>query len=107
MNIIKFSTNCNNKLNCKAFTSIRIHNDSKYIAGQNYDVELHHGKTSYDEMGRVRLVEKKVFKLKDLNEFMAYIDTGYSREACRKVIDTMYKNPGDEAKFDFLLFVKI
>lgn len=37
---IKFSYNWNQKLNCKAFTTIRIHNDGKYVVGEIYNVYL-------------------------------------------------------------------
>jgi len=105
MHNIKFSTNWNNKLYCKAFTSIRIHNDNKYIPGELYKVDLELNSITTKEMGTARLVEKRIFKLKELNEFIAYIDTGYGKDAVRKILDTMYKNPGDETKFDYLLFV--
>jgi len=37
---IKFSYNWNNKLENKAFTTIRIHNPKKYIAGKAFNIEL-------------------------------------------------------------------
>ncbi len=39
-NKIKFSFNWNNKLENKAFTTIRIHNPNKYKTGNMYEIEL-------------------------------------------------------------------
>lgn len=84
--IIKFTHNWNNKLMCVALTTIRLRNDVKYVTGQVYDIWYNE-----DFIGAGTIVSIKHFRLADLNDFMAQIDTGYSVEAAKKIITTMYK----------------
>ena len=37
------------------------------------------------------IIAIKHFFLKDINDYVAALDTGYSAEECRKMIQTMYK----------------
>jgi len=84
---INFSYNWNNKLNCKAYTTIRLYNPSKYRIGEKCDITL---KRKFHHNGEI--IDIKNFYLKDLNNFVALIDTGYSLEECRDIILKMYKN---------------
>ena len=84
MKTIPFSYNWNNKLDCKAFTTLRLNNS--YEVGDEVEIFL---KSQTKGIGII--VGKKVLKLKDINEFIARIDTGYSAEECKKLIQTMYK----------------
>lgn len=84
---IEYSYNWNNKLSCKAHTSIRLRNDNKYVVGQVYQETLK-GKHLQD----ATLVAIKHLKLSQVNEFIARLDTGYSVDECKKLITTMYKN---------------
>ena len=86
-NVVDFSYNWNNKLQCSSFTSIRLANN-KYKIGEKYGVRL---------KGQFKLffacvVDKKSLKLKDINEFIAHLDTGYSALECQSIIKKMYKN---------------
>lgn len=85
MTKITFSTNWNNKLDCKAFTTLRLRNDSKYVPGQTYSI---YHKDSYWGKAVIRSISH--FYLKDLNNFIAYLDTGYSKEECAAIIQKMY-----------------
>lgn len=99
-NVIKYSTNWNNKLDCDSFTTIRLHSN-KYQVGKEYTVNLK-GK----DLKRVKIVDKKVLLLNDINEFIAQIDTGYSRQKCIDIIKKMYHNLNlnwDTQKIDFIL----
>ncbi|NQU34246.1 MAG: hypothetical protein HQ521_13530 [Bacteroidetes bacterium] len=87
MNSITYSYNWNNKLDCLAFTTIRLRNDNKYFVGAIKECYLHKKYHS-----KVKIIAIKHFLLSDLNEFMAYIDTGYSREQTIAIIKKMYKN---------------
>jgi hypothetical protein len=98
---ISFSYNWNGKLNNKAFTTLRIHNPRKYIVGKTYCIEL-----SRKQKGKAVLNAKRVLKISQLNEFICFLDTGYSREETLKIIKRMYKNINlNTALFDFCLLV--
>jgi hypothetical protein len=85
LHIIRFSYNWNKKLDCKAFTTIRISNPHKYIEGQEYWIELKKNIIS-------KAVIKSVIHLKldTINDFIAYLDTGYNAAECIKIISRMY-----------------
>ncbi len=87
MKEITFSYNWNNKLNCNAFTTLRIEQPNKYIVGADYHIVL-----KKEQIAVARIVNIKSFFLKDLNEFIAYLDTGYSLDKCRQIILNMYPN---------------
>lgn len=98
MNRLKFSTNWNNKLDCKVFTTIRLFND-KYLQGSEHEILLKNkeGKveingTRYQLKGRaiVRLSYK--IPVGKLSQGVCLIDTGYSFVQVRKMLSTMYKN---------------
>ena len=100
-NTIRFTTNWNNKLLNKAFTTIRIHNPNKYIVGSVYNIELN-GKPQ----GKAILRIIKTLRLSQLNDFICFIDTGYNKEHTTQILSRMY--PGvnlNEVLFDFCLLV--
>ena len=99
---IRFSYNWNNKLNCTAFTTIRLHNPIKYKVNQEYIIELDGKKKQYSAI--VKSIS--IFKLKQLNEFMAHIDTGYSMNETKEILMKMYKNKSidwDHQRLDLIL----
>lgn len=101
---IDFSQNWNNKLDCDAFTTIRISND-KYEVGAVFNVNL-----KRNRLFSAKILEKKRFKLNQLNEFMARLDTGYSAKETIELIRTMYKKKNldlDAIYFDFILLKRI
>ena len=84
---LNFSTNWNNKLNCRCFTTIRLHNPKKYFLGARFNVYLKgHFK------GVAQVVGVKICTLKDVSEYVARLDTGYSAAECQKMLREMYKN---------------
>lgn len=101
LNIITFSYNWNNKLDCNAFTTIRIHKPTKYIVGTIYQIDF---KLPFCI---AQIVAIKQFKLSQLNEFMAMIDTGYSVQETIAIIKKIYPNVDYENQlFDFILLKK-
>ena len=86
-NRLEFSHNWNNKLHGKAFTSIRLWNEKKYIAGIEFPVYL-----NGFSRGFATLISVKRLKLAQINEHIARLDTGYSATECREMLRTMYKN---------------
>jgi uncharacterized protein YqfB (UPF0267 family) len=88
---IRFSYNWNNKLAGKAFTTMRLRNDSRFRTGDLYEIWLRMGKQD-KLLCYATIIDIKHFRLDDLSEWMAYLDTGYSMTECKEIIRKMYKN---------------
>jgi len=104
MKKISFSYNWNNKLNCNCFTTFRVKSE-KYNVGETYEIYLNNVFVS-----NAKIIDIKTLKLKDVNEWIARLDTGYSQFEFDKLIRTMYKNKFqniDEIDFVLLLLEKI
>lgn len=86
MRAISFSYNWNKKLDCEAFTTIRLYQPEKYCIGEQYEIQL-----KKQKLFEGVIIDVKKFMLKDLSNFIAYLDTGYSKENCQSIIQTMYK----------------
>lgn len=104
--VLKFSKNWNNKLHCKVFTTIRLHDDCLYKIGNLFDIDLSINNSTLKIGGTVKLINKKTFKLNQLNDFMAYLDTGNPAETVKKKLMEMYKTSNENTLFDYLLFQK-
>ena len=98
-----FKTNFNNKLDCRAFTTLRL-GTQKYSVNDVY--ETLEGQTSH---GLARVAAVKTMKFKDLKDTVCYIDTGYSALETQEMIVTMYKNIAKitpDTLFTWLLLVR-
>jgi hypothetical protein len=84
---ISFSFNWNNKLECNYFTTIRLRNETKYIIDKVYVISL-----KKVEKFEARIIKIKHFKLSDLNDYVAGLDTGYSLVESVSIINKMYPN---------------
>lgn len=103
---IKFSTNWNGKLNNHYFTTIRLSNPRKYQVGKDYAIELR----QVIQKHPVQLISKKTFTLDKINDFIAYIDTGYPPDKAKEMLCNMYKHKVtdiDNTQFDMLLLKKL
>lgn len=80
MRAISFSYNWNKKLDCDAFTTIRLFQPEKYCIGEQYEIEL-----KKEKLFEGVIIDVKKFWLKDLSNFVAYLDTGYSKVLIHKV----------------------
>lgn len=85
LDYIGFTSNWNNNLNCTAFTTIRLHNPSKYILHQRYRLQL-----KGNEIGDCKIVAINDFYLKNLTLTAAYIDTGYNLQQAVDLIRNFY-----------------
>lgn len=88
---LKFSYNWNNKLDCHALTTIRVFNPMVHFIGNKVEIVLE--KKDGEEIkgtGTIKAVNR--FLLENMSPFVAYIDTGYSVEECKKIIHRMYKH---------------
>lgn len=100
---ITFSTNWNKKLDCQAFTTFRVHNPAKYAQGIECDIIL-----KGEVIAKAVIIGVRTLKLEQINEFIAYLDTGYSVKDFKKIVRTMYKGKDvNSMKFDFVLLKKI
>ena len=97
MERINFSYNWNNKLNCKAFTTVRLEND-KFRIGDVYEIFL-----KGEKKENAQIVAIKPFFLHAVSETVARIDTGYSKEEFIQIVKKMYPHLDLETKRMFLL----
>lgn len=86
METLDFSHNWNNKLDCDFYTTIRLRNDTKYQPSKEYAVKL-----KSKEHHKARCVAVKHFKLAQINDYIAALDTGYLGGECQSLIQTIYK----------------
>jgi len=101
--IISFSNNWNNKLDNKAFTTIRLHNPNKYRQGLLYEIELK-GETR----GKAELREIRTLRATQFNNFICHLDTGYNKRETMEILKRMYSGLDLEtALFDFCLLVYV
>lgn len=99
---VKFSYNWNKKLDCHAFTTIRLYNPLKHYKGQSVRLLL-----KDEVLGEGMIHEMVVFYLNALNPFMSYIDTGYSLEETVGIIKKMYpKVDFTQTRLVMMLIVK-
>jgi hypothetical protein len=91
MPILKFSTPWNKrkgrtgcKLDLQCFSSIRL-KQAKYKVGEKFEIEMNG--FSY---GIAQIVDVREFKLAQMSEGMARLDTGYGKEECIGIIKKMY-----------------
>lgn len=104
MQTINFSYNWNNKLECKAFTTIRLHNSKKYKVGELYSIRLQTSK-GVELKGHAEIVDIKTISFDQINEFIAHLDTGYNAKETKRILLKMYKTKNK--KFDFILLKKV
>lgn len=98
---IRFSYNWNNKLQCKAFTTLRLHNPKKYKVGSIYPIYLEKTLLKWAKIKAIK--QLKIFQL---NDFMAHIDTGYNKEETIKILQKMYPTADwNTQELDFILLV--
>jgi len=100
---LTFSTNWNSKLGCNAFTTIRISNDFHKV-GETFEVKQK-GRT----IGKFKIVHKRQFKLEQLTDGMAYLDTGYNRQDTINIIKRIYSSKDYDwttITLDYILLVK-
>jgi len=104
-NEINFNYNWNNKLAGKFFTTLRLKDETRFHIGETYAIMLK-GKHVFD----ADIADIRHFYLKDINNFVAGLDTGYDAVECRKIITTMYKKSNinwDTRLLSLILFKKL
>ena len=84
MDEIRFSNNWNNKLDCNAFTTIRIAS-KKYVVGHEYEI------ITPTKRFTGKVIQIKNFWLHNMNDYIAYLDTGYNTKDCTDILRRMYQ----------------
>lgn len=84
---LNFTTNWNNKLACHAFTTIRLWYEGRFQMGQEVEILLQKKHLKY-----ARIIDIKTFKLHQINNYMALLDTGYNADQTKEFIRNIYKN---------------
>ena len=97
MEKIEFTHNWNNKLDNDAFTTIRPHNSHRYQINSFYDI-FYRDKLK----GKACIVDIRRISVKQINNFIGYLDTGYSAFQTQQIIRKMYKCD-DNFMIDFIL----
>jgi hypothetical protein len=97
MKQIKFSQNWNNKLDCNYFTTIRLLS-KKYQIGETYEIVE-------NEVTKLNATALDVIAIKtdSLNDFICYLDTGYSKDETIAMFQKMY--PKVDLKNTYLALV--
>jgi len=109
MERLNFSTNWNKKLDCDVFSTIRLWNPPKHFEGK--EVDIYDNSTTparYKGHGKYAIVSE--FKLNQLKESAAMLDTGYTLAETINLIRTMYKNKVqnlDQQTFAYIIIRKI
>jgi len=93
MKRIDFSYNWNNKLDCKAFTTLRL--SGRHQVGERLAIWLKEKKGKESQKGIAEVIGKKRLTLAQISEYIAYLDTGYSAKECQDIIKRMYRKVED------------
>lgn len=103
--VLEFSHNWNNKLDCNAFATLRLENPRRYKIGMTYFV-----RTRDKDYGAHVIADIRELYRDQINEFIARLDTGYSKDECVKLLQSMYINrvtSWTKQKLYLILLVKI
>lgn len=98
---ISFTRNWNNKLNCSAFTTFRIHNERRRPGGT---VDIVCEKEGIRFTAEIKAV--MTTSLSEVDEFISYIDTGYPVDEFKTIIRRMHKN-ADDCLFDLIILKRV
>ena len=106
--LLRFSTNWNNKLNCEFFTAIRLKSNS-YKPGDTLRVLL-------EQNGALRticdasIIEVRPLRIFQLNDWMCMLDSGMNADRFKNELYNMYKDQVkdiNDAEFVYLLLRKV
>lgn len=113
MDEITFSNNWNHKLDCDCYTTIRLQDDRRFVVGCVYKiffVKKTKNGTEKTYLHDAAIGDIRTMTIDKINNFMAYIDTGYDAVQCRNIIQMMYKNSNldwNHQKISFILLKKV
>ena len=93
MERLEFSTNWNNKLDCKCFSTIRIYNPTKHFKNNLFEIYL---QRKYK--GKAVVLGVIITYLDQLSDYICYLDTGYNKAETVELIQKMYKSKNIDFK---------
>lgn len=93
---LDFSHNWNGKLGCNTYTTIRLSNPGKYHPGARFVIRLNKKPLHTAQVVAVRQITPF-----DINDWIAYLDTGYDAQETRNILMRMYKTLN--MKLDWIL----
>lgn len=99
---ITFSTNWNNKLASKAYTTIRFPNPSKFAVGTLCAISL-----QSKFLHNARIIDIRSIRFDQINSYISYLDTGYSVDECKDIITKMYKGRVLPSTIFWLILLKV
>lgn len=94
-----FGKNYNHKLNCYAFTAILLKRDG-YKVGILYRINIESTFQKY-----ARAIEIREIYLKDINNYISYLDLGVKAEEGKKLLKDAYKDRNINWETEKLVFV--
>ncbi len=92
MKTIKFTKNWNNKLDCRAFFTIRLKDETKYKVGEIYKIEDKNN-SNVERTGVIRDITD--FPIKRLKDQMSLIDMGVTADLGMKILKDLYPEVAD------------
>ncbi len=99
---INFSYNWNNKLNNNYFTTLR--KSINYQVGGYYQVML-----KKEKISKVEVIKRIKLSYAQLTDVFCFLDTGYSADETRNILNTMYQEdllaPNDD-KYIYLYLLR-
>jgi hypothetical protein len=104
---ISFNQNWNNKLFCKAFTTLRLHSAKKYKKNDIHNVVFNPKNSPSKILGTAKIVAVKTLLLSEVNEFIAHLDTAYNIDGFKNIVKGMYGKTAnlETQKFDLVTYV--
>lgn len=90
---LKFSTNWNNKLHCKAFTTLRAYDPAKYAIGTKHDIWLADEAGQFVRLGTATVIAHQHRTTDTLTEAEAMLDTGYDLAYTQRILRNLFKRP--------------
>lgn len=110
MEILTFSQNWNNKLNCDCFTTIRVHNNRRYFLGAEFRIILK-DKDEEKFISNAKIIDIGTSFLNKFKDYHYFLDTGYNKAEAISIFRNMYKNNPkvnvDRDLFNYILLKKI
>lgn len=101
METIDFSYNWNNKLAGRFFTTLRL-NNPKFQIGKTFQVRL-----KDKDLCIAQVADFKILMLKDINSYIAGLDTGYTVPVCKEIIRKMYPTKNWETQRLVLVLLQV
>jgi len=102
MDLIEFSQNWNNKLDCEFHVTISIHNQNRYFKGNRFKQTI-----NKVDKNIVEVVDTIPYLLHKIPSLIFMLDTGFDKIEAIRLYETMYRNKNFDYNtqlFDIVVF---